>query len=499
MYNFIFPKQTAMKNYITLHVLTMLMVCFFCLQTKGQKIDTTTADHLKQVRSLYKSKIDSSKLYITSYLFDTLIRETQNKISGVLIKEGKTIATTAAVDDKSLTVNYTLPVQIGSLFSIQLTAGGTAKDKFVDIFSEGKYQRTITGGLNFNLLLPYNSATYDFSDKWMLWNALKLQDHSYTSRQKEKEDALKVKLTQLDLLCKSCDSFICKPNSIALKGNIFTDDDLKRKSCPIDSLKQYFKLLGELAPYVNKKNDITECDSLYKFLSWVKASKDAIAMDMADRENLKELDSLQRKATWSNFKYTWLSGSLKANQSVQPLFSPNATEKLYTSDYHDFFISASLSFNRMWVGVKKKVTHFISPTLSFDNALNFEKDSLVTIQAQQDVQVGTESVKLVKSTSFYRQLPNYKNNFGIELPYVLYFPKTGFGLDFAVGTKFSEKLENVYARLGFYLPIATDKDNTVTIEPIIRLNKLNKRELHFLKDMLSFGFVLSVSIPKYLK
>jgi len=175
-----------------------------------------------------------------------------------------------------------------------------------------------------------------------------------------------------------------------------------------------------------------------------------------------------------------------------------ASDNLYTQNYHDVFFSASLSYNFMFSNVLKKVIHYVSPTLSFDNQRNFVDDSLLNVQAQHAFTVNSDTLYITKSTSFYRQKADRKSNFGFELPYVLYYPKTGFGLDLAVGTKFSNKLDNLYARFGFYIPITVDKDNTVTIEPIVRLNKLNKSSLSFLKDQLSFGFNISVTVPKFL-
>lgn len=474
----------------------------FLLQNslEAQKKDTTVQNHLRQIRSLYADDVYTGKRYVTTYMFDSIVTETQNKISGVLIKQGKVVGTTASVEDKSVTINHSFAALANGRLSLQLTAGGTADDNFVDIFSEGKYKRTITSGLNFNIFPRYNSGGYFVSEKRKLWSLLYLQDSCYKARRAyaiSKKDSL---FTLLQTIYNRCSVYLCREKNVALSSQRRVTDSLiiNCDSCSLKELVSYFDILNQLSGYFPDHFDSNSCSDNADFLDSLAEHRLEWAADLSDQDNLTVLDSLQRAAPWTRFRYNWLSGSLKLNQKNHPLLDPMANVNLYTRDFHDVFFSASVSYNFMFSDLLKKVIHYVSPTLNFDDERGFVDDSLLNLQVQHPLTVNSDTLYAVKSTSFYRQKANRKNNFGLEVPYVFYYPKTGFGLDLAVGTKFSNKLDNLYARFGFYIPITVDKDNTVTIEPIVRLNKLNKSSLSFLKDQLSFGFNISVTIPKFL-
>lgn len=282
--------------------------------------------------------------------------------------------------------------------------------------------------------------------------------------------------------------------------DVLPSDSRVSCDCTAAQKEKFAGVLKKLEAYYPKNFDATDGASVGKFIQWVTSNRFAVSRNLTDKENLEILDSLQHHAPWTRFKLKWLSGSLKLNQKTHPLFDADAADEVYTGNYHELFATASFSINFMKIVNNNSNIRYFSPTLSYSNSRDFDEDSLLVLQSQEDFQIspGT-SIKLIDATSFYREKAKRKNQFGIELPYVIYYPKSGFGLDLGMGIKFSDKLNDVYGRFGVYLPISTGDDDVVTIEPIIKINKLNKSHLSFIKDMFSLGFNISVSIPKFLK
>ncbi|MGC4038710.1 MAG: hypothetical protein QM764_22290 [Chitinophagaceae bacterium] len=466
----------------------------FCIISFCQTKKSTVREHLQQVRTLYGGDLEDGP-YVTQYIMDSIIQSVQSKISGTLIKDGKTVATTATVDDKSVTVNYNIGHFIDERLFVQATVSGTAADNFVDIFSGGKYKKTITGGFNFNFFPKWNSGSFYSSYRQRLWTLLKIQDHCFDrSKRKNAYKSTIEKLVQLYNDCRTlyyADPLVDNPQLPAA-------NDIDCKKCSIEKLQEFNQLLSSLSDYYPKKFNSLGRNAVGHFLDSIATLSDVISGELADKDNLTVMDSLQHAAKWSAFGNTWWSGSIKFNQKTQPLFNPSLVDKNYTDNYNDYFVTLSLSYNYMKTLVDRGITVYFAPTISFGNARNFIADSLLSLQAQENFPVSaTDSLKVINATSFYRAKAGRLAQFGVELPLIVYFPSASTGIDIAAGMKFSNHIDSVYARFGIYIPISTGKDDVVTVEPLLRFSNLNKSGQVFFKDILSFGFNVSVSIPKF--
>jgi len=181
------------------------------------------------------------------------------------------------------------------------------------------------------------------------------------------------------------------------------------------------------------------------------------------------------------------------------MFDPSAgEEQLYRRDVKDVFASGQLSFNYLKVDERNKLNMWVSPSIKFSNKRDFKEDSLLKIQKNSDFTVDGKTYKMIdKEVSFYRSSADRLKSLVIEVPFVFYFPKVKYGLEVSPSVQASPKWDKLGVRLGIYIPVGTN-DEIITIEPLINLSNLNRRHLTFFKDQFSFGFNVSVAIPKFM-
>ncbi|RYZ47751.1 MAG: hypothetical protein EOP49_20425, partial [Sphingobacteriales bacterium] len=109
--------------------------------------------------------------YVTPSYLDEIISGYQSKIAGTFVRDGKVRRVSGSVDDKGATVNL-FPINRGYFF-LQPTISGEAKDGIVNIFSGGRYNKTLSGGLNFNIY-KRNSGFFTPEARTSLHNKLKI-------------------------------------------------------------------------------------------------------------------------------------------------------------------------------------------------------------------------------------------------------------------------------------------------------------------------------------
>jgi hypothetical protein len=102
-----------------------------------------------------------------------------------------------------------------------------------------------------------------------------------------------------------------------------------------------------------------------------------------------------------------------------------------------------------------------------------------------------------KQTSYYNVIPERETHINIDVPVSIFFPQSPipFGFEIAANTDVAPTLKNVGGRIGAYLVLPAGKQN-LTIEPIIKINKLEQKDKSFMKDQFSFGINLSVTLPE---
>lgn len=153
----------------------VILVLCIPLNIFCQQINPVATQRLGKIRALYQDSLKKGN-YVTPYILDSLVEELQSKVSGTVMKDGKIVSTTASIEDKSITVNHIFASVFERKLFLLGSLGGTSDEDFVDIFSGGKYKRTISGGLTFNFFPALNSGSYLTSQKYKLWRQLQSQD-----------------------------------------------------------------------------------------------------------------------------------------------------------------------------------------------------------------------------------------------------------------------------------------------------------------------------------
>jgi hypothetical protein len=96
---------------------------------------------------------------VTYRALDKIVYQDQRAIGGSAIKEGKVIGSSATVDEKGVTLTIGSNI-LKKRYAIQTILKGSSEEGFVDVFSSGKYQRTLGFGGTGLLFLPNLSNRY---------------------------------------------------------------------------------------------------------------------------------------------------------------------------------------------------------------------------------------------------------------------------------------------------------------------------------------------------
>ncbi len=120
---------------------------------------------------------NNPRQFVTAPITNEIIYNAQRFVGGTAIKQGKVVGTNATLDDQSLTLNVGTNI-IGRRLALQATAAGTGENKFLSLFKEGDYQKTIVVGATANLFLnPVRGSTFLFfntPERTRLHNKLRL-------------------------------------------------------------------------------------------------------------------------------------------------------------------------------------------------------------------------------------------------------------------------------------------------------------------------------------
>jgi hypothetical protein len=110
----------------------------------GQSKKNEISDLLKE-----NSESDNNSLY-TSSVLDYFIYKQINTISGTNIKEGKVYGTSATIDEKSITANFS--IKISKTFYLQPTLSGTAEKGILNIFFREKIPKNAIWWFKFSMV-----------------------------------------------------------------------------------------------------------------------------------------------------------------------------------------------------------------------------------------------------------------------------------------------------------------------------------------------------------
>jgi len=501
--------MALLNNLLVIHsnrasyFMVILSLSFFYSNTTiaQTKIDTA----IERIVQVEKMIIPGNNQYVASYVFDNILGNMQKQISGFQTRNGKTPATSATIQEKSITLNYTFSSP--GHFFIQPTVSGSSKKDFVSIFSNDKYQRTLTGGLNF-VFFSKPGGSFETSDRTYIHNVLRYIK-STNPKGPDRADFKKDILNFLNAYDSARPLYLAMEKQDLDFENI---DTLKKQlnvpdTATVTRLRKYLQNFYDLSKKMVKAHllredwDLWPADEVGSFVNQIRLKHKAYNWEniVDQRRKMQMYDSVQSNAWWKSFRYYWFSGGIQYNHSINPLFDSSAgVAKLFTKDSYDEYFTAQVSWNILFSNQNKGINTWISPTVKFSSQKPFDPDSLISLQKQSlFIVAGDTIVATNKTTSFYRHDTARRFQVSVELPFTKYWVDKKFGIDIAATCILSPSFDQLGARVGIYIPISTG-DKQIVIEPLLNFIKLNRGHLTFLKDQVSFGFSLSVSIPKFI-
>jgi hypothetical protein len=204
--------------------------------------------------------------------------------------------------------------------------------------------------------------------------------------------------------------------------------------------------------------------------------------------------NIQLNAPFVSFFYLWTTVSMKFNSTKYSLFDDTAKTTDYTRKSFDNFATLDLSLNflKKW----KNSSLWFLPTAKLAYKRKFDEDKLVSMSiSKEPVLIAGETLETYKEASFYKEDVKQKFTMTTELPFVLYFSKRKFGLELAA-THELYPWKNFGGRIGVYIPFNTGTEQII-IEPLIKFENLERSEMAFKKNKVSYGVSLTATIPKF--
>lgn len=479
-------------NYITIVVL-------FVTQARAQnntvKIDPTVASQVLSINKFIDKPVPASPIrngysnsLISNAAFNDTLHRFFNSVSGQVLKAGQVQSTSAVLDDKSLTVSYSIPFKKVKWFSIQPTATGTSKDGIINVFTGNKFGKTLTVGSNFNLFIHGSGNYYPEDQNRYLYY---LKDTKAQNAQKLIDYRTK-KETAVAALIKFDTDPVNRPllaSSTLQQGN-YPDYYVARRKLHalLDDVKEFFPdgldttNMIKIQDFVDDLNQTTHQSNLLDYIR--------------DEKNLKLLDSLQNSAPFTHFNFLWITLSPKLNQKDYPIYDAGNVAETYTrteSDYY-FSVSSSLNYLKSW----KKFKLLLYPGIAIQNARIFDPKDSVSLNIEKPYVTGSDSLKSIKSTGFYPNVAGRKWAYTFSFPVMLYWT-SGWGIDAGVGYKIQPAANDFNTHIGVFFSIpATGGGDNITLEPLVKYD--NDKSMTYAKnfDKFTFGFSVSFAIPTYL-
>lgn len=454
----------------------------------GQSKKNEISDLLKE-----NSESDNNSLY-TSSVLDYFIYKQINTISGTNIKEGKVYGTSATIDEKSITANFS--IKIGKTFYLQPTLSGTAEKGMLNIFSDKKYQKTLSGGSNFQWFPFANKIGFSKGTRIKLHNEMRFKEFSYNRINKELQIK---KLTGIINSYKKTyenedsKSFI---NKIDEKEQGIYDDITIKNIEILNSLNSYKKLLAKYNVIkLEEKNNEKTYREIYESLNKLKPIE---IENYIDDQYTSEQDSLQLNIKPA-YSITWISGGIKYNVNPQQVLLDTITSGIKPDKFLNEYLTTKLAFN--YLRVRNNTDKiYISPSINFSSERNFSPEIQRTVNFGTNTSVGGVSTTNIDEKSYYISIPDRANIFYLDIPITYFCSKKNYGIDLGMKLGINDPEDNnISARIGVYVPLGKE-ENIVFIEPMLRFQKLfSSGKNEFIKDNLLFGFNIAVLLPQHLK
>jgi hypothetical protein len=471
----------------------------FATTAKGQnstvKIDPTVATQVKSINDFIDLPVPASPIlngYSTSLISNKAFNDTLhrffNSVSGQVLKAGQVQSTSAILDDKSLTLNYSIPFKKIKWFSIQPTATGTSTNGIINVFTGNKFGRTLTFGSNFNFFIHGSGNYYSEDQNRFLYY---LKDARTQNFQKISDYRTKKATAVAALITFDTDpaNRALLANKTLLPGNYANYYNSRRQlHAFLDDVKEFFPVGLDTADMIKVQDFVDD-------LNQARHQKDLLDY-VRDEKSLTLLDSLQNSAPFTHFNFLWLTLSPKLNQKNYPIYDAGNVADTYTRTESDYYFSVATSVNylKSW----KKFKLLLYPGIAVQNARIFNQEDSISLNIESPFINGGDSLKKVKSTGFYPSVAARKWAYTFTFPIMLYWT-SGWGIDAGIGYKIQPAANDFNTHLGvfFSIPAAGGGDN-ITLEPLIKYD--SDKSMTYAKnfDKFTFGFSVSFALPTYL-
>lgn len=435
---------------------------------------------------------DEDKM-VTSENFAYLVKTKFRTLSGTDVKNGKYIGQSLAIDAKTATANFSIK-PFSREFYITPNISGTAKDSFVDLFSDGKYNKTLSGGINFIMLSNLNRAIFRSKPQKLVRNVLFKEQNAYNKTVAESE--YNVLISWVNEL-----KAILEDSSVSDFISQYQTDLVDTNSVDLDSnfkkLEQYNIRVDTLikADILPKEFVEFSVADQYKFIS---GDFSSIIEQYTRKKYLDRTDKIQQQnAVYKLQHIIWFSGGLKYNVAQFNVIDPVSTS--LKKDFKDEYFS--YNFGLSWTMLFDKGHRiYSSPTLTLKNSHPFNSANELHLQQTEPYAVGSNSLQnITKDLSVYPSVPDRMENWSLDVPFAYYKTKWKFGFEIAFRKNWNDpENDNLGMRAGILLPFNQGEGNVLVVEPLLRFIKLNQNTDELWKNNAIFGFNLSVTIPKEL-
>ena len=487
---------------------------------------TTNLDELnvaarKELEELDKTADNPfSQSMLTDRGHGKLVYKDQQAVGGSIIREGRSIGSSATVEESAVTINLSTPIYFKFL-ALQANVRGSSEDKFVSIFADDKYQKTLSAGGTLLLFWPRTKSIYKEGDRLSL-------HHSIRKARYENEGGFKGEFSANPAVNKNEWETPLAPNGpdwVSKKAALLQTFREKREAFLRTGLNNDSEMIDR---YYNDKltpGDLSDIDIKASYMAYLQAERDVrdilsphwsgwkmvnenkfIADSLTEpgltkyltikqkqdtykkyTRSLATYDTIQLKAPWVRRRLVWATLKASYNNSKQPLFDQSKPDKAYKGTFNDEYGDYQVSLNGLIIRAKSKNYGAIGVGLS--NMLDFKKQDLKTYQVLSWQKTGTDSVQIVKQSQAYPTRPKEVTYKTVQLQFATYWTKT-VGIDIAYRGKFAKQYtDKNAASFGVFFPIQAG-ETTLLFMPQVKWSDEQSTPW-------SFGFNLSASIPGF--
>lgn len=488
-----------------IRLFTIPIVCCSLFSFNLAMAQSTQTSKIDRLEKLLKSDVkEKDTKYVTGYILDSLVIQNQKILSGSQLEAGKSFGSSISITDKGATVNVSLPKirRVKWLYS-QVQVSGAGKDNFISLFKYGQYGNTISGGLNFNFF-GNSYGTYSKANKRNLRYQLDVLDADYKNYEPGKgrtafKDELKYYQDRINELSNGVQAFF--------------DSEDETKDLNTEQKKKLFEFLkvtdtlakvGLLPKNFLKAKDAAEMNKMIIELqnSWKSNGNSEGQGLVTYREKLylQKAEALQMASKWNSMNFFWFSTAANLNVSPYNILDISAMDNNYTRVSNDYFFSGSISWS--WLNSRMngaQFKFFISPTLRYQNARQFNPKDKMTLERNKPYVIGADSlVHRAMTTDVFPDVATRKDAWAFELPTILYWNKHNFGIELTPKAGVNDiNGDNYGFKFGVFIPVQIKEGVPLIVQPIFRLQKLfEDQEAEFWKDNVVVGFNVSVSLPK---